>query len=710
MSTPTPSETPDRKVEPVDILIVDDRPSNVLSLAAMLQRPDYRIVTAESGYEALARVLERDFAVILLDVAMPGMDGFETASMIKQRERSSRIPIVFVTASTYDLDHVFRGYALGAVDYLRKPIDPHVVRAKVAVFVELFRQRQQIRQQSEWLQAAEERERQLLLRTAEDAIRQREEEYAVTFEEAPVGIARLGPDGRVLKANEELVRMLGPSVASGPRLPDFFAASDQDSLRDALARLASGTARRVSVEAGWAGPTGESWARLALSALPQTGQGNVIAVVEDVTEQRRAEQAQTLLTEAGAALLTTLERGEILHHLALVSVRDFAGWAVIEGLGGVGDGEWQALACAHSDPDLQHHLGELHARVGPFFADQVQSGRLLARVTPDELQALAPDPQALRALQELRADSMIQVPLRTDKRPTAVLTLVSWSEHRVFGEADLATARELKHLATLALDNARLLEAAEDAVRVREEFLSVAAHELRTPLTSLRLQVQMLLRRGPGNEEEVVRLLERANRQVSRLSSLVDGLLDVARIREKRLRLETETFDLADAVREVVERSQEDIRATGSVVHLDIAAPGAGNRDRLRMEQVITNLLSNAIKYGEGKPIHVRLDEREDGTAVLTLRDEGIGIPQDRLERIFERFERAVPSVPYGGLGLGLYIVRQIVEAHGGKVFARSGPGAGATFTVELPREAVTAQAGAEPAEPPHAAPQPAPP
>src|SRR5262245_19417734 len=125
------------ELERVNILLVDDRPSNHTSLEVILRRPDYNLVFAGGGDEALSHVLRTEFAVILLDVAMPGIDGFEAATIIKSREQSRLIPIIFITAAVFDMDHIFRGYDVGAVDYLRKPIDPHEVRAKVAVFVEL---------------------------------------------------------------------------------------------------------------------------------------------------------------------------------------------------------------------------------------------------------------------------------------------------------------------------------------------------------------------------------------------------------------------------------------------------------------------------------------------------------------------------------------------------------------------------------------------
>jgi CheY-like chemotaxis protein len=153
----------------VSILLVDDRPSNLGALQAILLRPDYDLVLARSGQEALLAVLRHKVAVILLDVAMPGMDGFETAKLIKEREQSRLIPIIFVTASVYDLEHIFRGYTVGAVDYLRKPIDPYEVRAKVAVFADMFRQQRHIERQEQRLHELEMRLQRLLRERPEAA-------------------------------------------------------------------------------------------------------------------------------------------------------------------------------------------------------------------------------------------------------------------------------------------------------------------------------------------------------------------------------------------------------------------------------------------------------------------------------------------------------------------------------------------------------------
>jgi signal transduction histidine kinase len=173
-------------------------------------------------------------------------------------------------------------------------------------------------------------------------------------------------------------------------------------------------------------------------------------------------------------------------------------------------------------------------------------------------------------------------------------------------------------------------------------------------------------------------------RQVRRLSDLINDLLDVARISGGRLKLHFEEVELASLVRDVVSRFELEAERLGARIEVRADVTFVGRWDRLRLEQVVTNLLSNALKYGAGKPIHVGV-EAQGGQARLTVRDEGIGIEPRLRARIFEKFERAVSDRHYGGLGLGLYISRQIIETLGGSIEVESTLGQGATFTVLLP-------------------------
>ncbi|MGZ3457716.1 MAG: PAS domain-containing sensor histidine kinase [Archangium sp.] len=227
------------------------------------------------------------------------------------------------------------------------------------------------------------------------------------------------------------------------------------------------------------------------------------------------------------------------------------------------------------------------------------------------------------------------------------------------------------------------------AVHERDEFLSVAAHELRTPLTSLTLQLQALVRQvrtGAQRDlspEQVTTRAESLLRGLARLTKLVQNLLDISRLRGGRLVLECEDVDASRLVRDVVGRLGEELAWAHCPMELQVQPGVVGRWDVLRLEQVVTNLVTNAAKYGRGKPIEITL-EQKGGRAYLSVRDHGIGIAAKDQARIFEPFERAVSSRHYGGFGLGLWIVRQIIESMGGTIRVESLPGKGSTFTVEL--------------------------
>jgi signal transduction histidine kinase len=226
----------------------------------------------------------------------------------------------------------------------------------------------------------------------------------------------------------------------------------------------------------------------------------------------------------------------------------------------------------------------------------------------------------------------------------------------------------------------------QEAVRTRDEFLSVASHELKTPLTSLTLQIDQLRRLAAGGRaiSSSAALLEAAKRQTVRLNDLVEQLLDVSRIATQRLAVHVDEVDLAEITRDICDRFRPQAEAARSRLHVEAQAPVRGRWDRFRIEQVLGNLLSNAIKYGRGKPISVGVTTADD-MARVAVHDEGIGIAHGDVSRIFGRFERAVSSRHYGGLGLGLYIAHEVVEAHGGCILVQSEPGQGSTFTVLLP-------------------------
>ncbi len=262
-------------------------------------------------------------------------------------------------------------------------------------------------------------------------------------------------------------------------------------------------------------------------------------------------------------------------------------------------------------------------------------------------------------------------PIQVDGRPCVIAAV-----------RDVTERKKLEH-------QADLWRKARAEVRERDEFLSIASHELRTPVTALQLQLQLLLRAAQRSAADLPRLLEGKvdglERQTRRISALVSELLDVSRMRLGKLELRYEELDLAEVAREAMRHLQDELARSGSLLRMDLSS-ATGRWDRVRIEQVVTNLLVNAAKFGEGKPISLEVSPRGE-RARISVADRGMGIPAEHLSRVFDRFERAVPAHHFGGLGLGLYIVRQIAEAHGGQVHVESTPGSGATFTVDLPRE-----------------------
>ncbi|OFZ23040.1 MAG: hypothetical protein A2X94_13050 [Bdellovibrionales bacterium GWB1_55_8] len=262
-------------------------------------------------------------------------------------------------------------------------------------------------------------------------------------------------------------------------------------------------------------------------------------------------------------------------------------------------------------------------------------------------------------------------------------------------QEDMPFLRLVEAHVTQAFENARLYREAQQAIHVRDEFLSIASHELRTPITPLKNELHLikllvnedLLTTYP--KERLQKLVNIADRELVRLTRLIDGMLEVTRITSGRFILKYEKIRISELISEMVERFRYQIMESGGVVNLDLKDTEPGLWDRIRIEQVITNLITNAIRYGRGKPITVR-SRTEHGYATITVEDEGIGIPKEQQTRLFRKFETAFSSRVFGGLGLGLYITRQIVEAHHGKIGVKSTPGVGTQFTMELPLDATS--------------------
>ncbi len=414
-----------------------------------------------------------------------------------------------------------------------------------------------------------------------------------------------------------------------------------------------------------------------------------------------AEQARAhleFLTQASVVLAASIEYEERLNNLARLVVPTLADWCSIDLI--EQDGAIRRLVVLHADPsradaarELQNHYPRLLLDTAHTITKVLASGRswLDPDVSPDRLVRESRDPDHLDLLRRLGFASEMVIPMLSRGRLLGTLTLVMGASGRRYTRADLALAEDLARRAAVAIDNARLYRHAQQAIAARDEFLAIASHELKTPLTSIRLHSQYLLRRAEAGNlstmppDRLVSLLRKGDKQLDQLTRIVQDLLDVSRISAGRLTLNLEDVDLAAVTRDVVERFADEAVALGSEIRFQANGSWPGRWDRFRLDQALTNVISNALKYGAGQPIEVSIDGGE-AWARVGVRDHGIGIAPADVERIFDRFERAVPDNGWSGLGLGLYISRQFVEAHGGHIGVESVPGTGSLFTIDLPR------------------------
>jgi len=423
----------------------------------------------------------------------------------------------------------------------------------------------------------------------------------------------------------------------------------------------------------------------------------------DVTDRRRAEEASRFLAEASNALASSLDFQTTLSAVARLAVPQIADWCAVDMFDP--DGGLQRLAVVHADPgkvELARGLGRRHAM--DVDADSgvphvLRSGlpELVSEITDELLAEMAGDDEHLEILRGLGLKSYIIVPLVARGRMLGALTLMSAGSGRRYGMSDLVLAENLAGRAALAVDNARLYREAHELNRMKDEFLATLSHELRTPLNAI-VGWAHLLRDGKLDKDTTRRAVETIHRNARSQSQLIADILDVSRIVTGKLRLDLRPVELAPVVEAAVDTMRPTAEAKGVALEAHIEdTPAQVSGDADRLQQVVWNLLSNAIKFTPlGGTVKVRL-VREHAHSAILVEDDGVGMPAELIPRIFERFLQgdSTSTRAHGGLGLGLAIVRHIVELHGGTVEASSrGPGLGATFKVSLPVIALRPAAG----------------
>jgi signal transduction histidine kinase/ActR/RegA family two-component response regulator/PAS domain-containing protein len=434
------------------------------------------------------------------------------------------------------------------------------------------------------------------------------------------------------------------------------------------------------------------------SFLDITERNRVLAAEQKARiEAQRAEEQARFLAEATTLLTSSLDYRATLDRLARLTVSHLADWCTVDVVDD--DGRVRRAAVAHADPGKQNVVSVLR-RYSPTPASGsrvpgvIATGRpdVLTDVQPSHVAAVDQEPELAAAIRALEPTSLLTVPIVAGGQVLGAIGLGSARAERRYTDADLPLAEALARRAALAITNARLYESAQEANRLKDEFLATLSHELRTPLNAM-LGWARLIMTGNLAPDLVARGLETIERNAHAQAQLVDDVLDVSRIITGRLRLDVEQVELRPVVEAALDavRPAADAKQVQIELSVDAEVPPISG-DRGRLQQVAWNLLSNAIKFSDhGERVEVRV-ARIGSQLELQVRDHGEGITADFLPYVFDRFRQADSSVrrQHRGLGLGLAIVRHLVELHGGTVAAESaGRGKGAVFTVRFPIRAV---------------------
>ena len=460
-------------LERASILLVDDREENLLALDAILEPLGHQLVAVTSGTKALKQLLLSDFACILLDVQMPELDGFELATLIKQRKRSQHIPIIFVTALSKDDQHVYRGYSAGAVDYIFKPIDPGVLRSKVSVFVELWVKNRQLQQQADQLHVQE------LARLE----RAGEARYRQLADAMPQIVWTSGADGGATYFNRRWFEYTGMKPEDAG--PDVWqVVVHPDDLPNAVERrrqtLASG--ELYEVEYRFRAADGSYRWHLGRAVPMHDRAGRVefwIGTATDIHDRKIIEDQRTFIVAAGDALARSLDYRETLVRVAELAVGDVADWCAVHVI--ETDGTLSEVAVAHNDPTKLTFARELQERY-PTSPEQqtgvaavIRTGKaeLIPEVTDAMLEPTALDELHVDLLHQLELRSYMCVPLLSRERVLGAITLISSDSGRRFGSEDLLLAEELARRATMAIENARLFREAEERAQAARVLATI---------------------------------------------------------------------------------------------------------------------------------------------------------------------------------------------------------------------------------------------
>lgn len=438
--------------------------------------------------------------------------------------------------------------------------------------------------------------------------------------------------------------------------------------------------------------SGNRYLNVSLSEITSNSpyKGGFTTILHDVTDQEFQRLSRERLLKAGKVIVSTLDVQHAIHFTAKTAIPRLGDSMIVFTFDE--DGILKVVSVVHDNPEKEKQLQQYVKKSIPEeqylfgVSNAIQTGA--TNISKHITKSRHHDPLSL--FENLHPKASIAAPLIARNRPIGAILFLRSDQNASYSQLQAEEARNLADIVAVALDNAQLYHNMHEAVRLREEHLSIASHELKTPLTSLLLQLQSVLKsiyRDPLANlsiEKLLSLLKNAQEQSNRLAHLIDSLLDVSRITPGKVDLKTEKMDLTQTVKKITEGFSEQLEKSGSSIDLKSNGPIMGQWDKVRIGQVVTNLITNAIKYGAGNPIVIHLEET-DTRARITIQDHGIGIPEEKQKEIFKPFTRAVSNSQYDGLGLGLYVTQQIVRSHHGKIRVESDSQTGTAFIVDLP-------------------------
>ncbi|MBW3571297.1 MAG: response regulator [Gemmatimonadetes bacterium] len=649
------------------VLNVDDYEAGRYATSRVLRQAGFEVVDAATGEEALRLVRSEEPDLVLLDVNLPDLDGFEVCRRIKTAPETGTIPVLYLSAAYRTPEHRVQGLDLGADGYLTQPVEP---RELVATVNALLR----AREVEEAVRASEERFRSLVAATS-----------AIVWTASPEGLIETEQPAWTEFTGQPGDEMLGWGWLACVH-PD-----DHERVRREWANAIAARAQ-FTAEYRLRRRDGE-YRHVGVSAIPLLdGDGGVrewVGMHTDVTARRRAEAWQGLFADVGAALASSLETPSTLPGVAQRVVDALADWCAVdlveaEGLRRV------AQAWSGGGPRTERAA----AFDAAFAVERPASAPFqVARTGQPVLVADAAPAQGemAEALRRAGVRSYLSVALVARGQVVGVLTAAAGDGLPRYTADDAARLEELGGRVALAVDNARLYAEAIHANAAKGEFLAVMSHELRTPLNAIIGYADLLDAGVAGELNDAQReQLSRIRVGSKHLLRLIEEVLQFSRLEAGREEVHREALDLAGLTRDAAALVEPLARGKGLAFRVEVPAePVRVETDGGKVHQIVLNLLSNAVKFTDGGEVSVSLAAR-NGHAVLQVRDTGIGIAPENLERIWDAFSQVeqAPTRRVGGTGLGLSVTRNLARLLGGDVVVESAPGRGSAFTLRLPMPA----------------------